>query len=47
MPWLVNVTRLAGRRLTSDEMTLYLHHMSMSIAIRSYNRPAATTAIIS
>ncbi|KAK3384500.1 hypothetical protein B0T24DRAFT_608698 [Lasiosphaeria ovina] len=43
---LIHITRLAGRRLTPDEMALYLHHASKSTVAKSYDRPAAIAATL-
>jgi hypothetical protein len=43
---LLHITRLAGRRLTPDEMALYLHHTSKSTVAKSYDRPTAIAATL-
>ncbi|KAK3945812.1 hypothetical protein QBC46DRAFT_61064 [Diplogelasinospora grovesii] len=38
---LMFITQAAGRRLTPDEVTVYLHHASRWTVAESYDRPAA------
>lgn len=43
---LAHVTRVAGRRLTPDEMALYLEHASKETVVQSYDRPAAVATTL-
>jgi len=43
---LLHITRLAGRRLTPDEMALYLQQTSKSTVAKSYDRPTAIAATL-